>query len=152
MTDPNQIVSCYIEGKQYPRATCHIHHRKPRHAGGADDADNLVWLCADAHQIVHRIAQLMKAGKSGIAMDLASSSYPTPSQRARLMEVVREEITSSQEAKETGAGKDVIIVEVPIPRTEYMRLKTMVHDYRSNGKKLSIADYASRVLLSHLKR
>lgn len=152
VTDPNQIVICYIEGKYYPRATCHVHHKRPRHAGGGDENDNLVWLCANAHQLVHRVSQLMQAGKVGPASDLVHSSYSSPAQRSRLMEVVQEEMSSSQAAKEYGSGKDHVMVEVPIPKAEYHKLKTMVHDYKVNGKRLSISEYVSRVVLSHLRR
>lgn len=152
MTDPTQTVVCYIEGKPYPRATCHVHHKKPQHAGGDDSEGNLVWLCANAHQVVHRIAQLMKAGKTGPASDLVHSSYSLPAQRSRLMEVVQEEISASVSAKEKGTGKSTVVVEVEIPKNEYLILKSKVHDYKVNGKRLSISDYLTRVVLSHLRR
>ena len=149
MTTP-EFVTCYIEGTTYPRATCHQHHLNPRHAGGSDAEANLVWLSANAHQMVHRASQMIKAGKAGEAVDLANSAYSTPSQRSRFFDVVKEEVTASTLAKEAGRGNDFIIIEVPIPRAEYVRLKEKLRHVKINGKRLPIKEYVARLVLSTL--
>lgn len=149
MTD---FVSCYIEGKSYPRATCHLHHKNPQHAGGSDAPENLIWLCANAHQLVHRAAQMIKANKTGYAADLASSAYPLPAVRQRFLEIVNTEVLSSKEAEETGKGKASITIEVPIPRKDYVALKLKVSDTRIQGKKVSISDYVARLVLAHIHK
>jgi len=153
VTEPTELVVCYIEGKTYPRATCHIHHKNPQHAGGSDAASNLIWLSANAHQLVHRAAQMIKAGRRSQAADLAMISYPSPAQRQRFMEIVNTEVRSSLEAQEVGAGRAEITVEVPIPREEYAKLKLLVSEYRlGNKKRISISDYVARVVLAHLHK
>lgn len=152
MTDPTELVVCYIEGRTYPRATCHIHHKNPQHAGGSDAAGNLIYLSANAHQLVHRAAQMIKAGRKSQAADLAMISYPSPAQRQRFMEIVNTEVQSSAAAKEAGVGRAEIVVEVPIPREDYAKLKRMVADYKAGGKKISITDYVARVVLAHLHK
>lgn len=147
-----EFVTCYIEGKAYPRATCHQHHKNPRHAGGSDSPDNLVWLCANAHQLVHRAAQMIKAKKSGHANDLAMSAYPLPSIRQRFLEIVSAEVLSSEVAEDAGKGRAFIVVEVPIPKEDYVRLKLKVSDQRAGGKKVSISDYVARLVLAHLRK
>lgn len=149
MTD---FVTCYIEGKTYPRATCHQHHKNPQHAGGSDAPDNLIWLCANAHQLVHRASQMIKARKPGFASDLAMSAYPLPAVRQRFLEIVNTEVSSSKDAEETGKGKSAITIEVPIPKQDYARLKMKVSDSRSGGKKLSISDYVARLVLAHIHK
>jgi len=150
VSSPDFVV-CYIEGKQYPRAACHRHHLDPRHAGGSDDSENLAWLSATAHQLVHRAAQMIKAKKHGHAQDLAMSAYPSPAMRQRFMAVVQSEVEHSVEAKEQGKGKSTIIVEVPFPRDEYARLKLLVADRRAGGKKMSIHDYIARLVMNHVR-
>ena len=149
MTD---FVTCYIEGKSYPRATCHVHHKNPQHAGGSDSPENLIWLCANAHQLVHRAAQMIKARKLGHAADLASSAYPLPAVRQRFLEIVNVEVSSSKEAEESGKGKTSILIEVPIPKADYAVLKLRVADYRHQGKKISISDYVARLVLAHIHK
>lgn len=144
-------VSCFVEGKVYPRAGCHVHHRNPRHAGGTDSSSNLVWLCATCHQLVHRASQMIKAGRSGSAADLADTTFPSPKQRQRFLEIVREEISASLEAEENGRGSATILMEIPIPREEYNKLKELIRA-RQGKKKVSIATYCAGVLLTHIHR
>lgn len=152
MTDPTDLVVCYIEGKQYPRATCHVHHKNPRHAGGSDVSGNLIWLSANAHQLVHRAAQMIKADRKSQAADLAMVAYPSPAQRQRFLEIVNTEVQASAFAKEAGIGRAETIVEVPIPRADYAKLKRLVAAYKAGGKKISISDYVVRVVLAHLHK
>lgn len=152
MTSPSDLVPCYVEGKNYPRAGCHVHHKNPRHAGGSDAASNLIWLCATCHQLVHRAAQMLKANRKGTAADLAMVSFASPASRQRFLEIVNTEVEASIAAKEAGTGSDEIIVEVPIPRADYVRLKLLVADYKAGGKKVSISDFVARLVLSHLHK
>lgn len=36
------------------RAACHRHHIKSRGSGGDDTSDNLMFLCAEDHHLVHQ--------------------------------------------------------------------------------------------------
>lgn len=152
MTSPSDLVPCFIEKKDYPRAGCHVHHRNPRHAGGSDAATNLVWLCATCHQLVHRGAQMVKANRKGDMADLAMLTFPAPAPRQRFLEVVQQEVEASAHAKEAGIGRKDVVVEVPIPREDYERLKRLVSDYKANGKKLSISNFVARLVLAHVNK
>jgi hypothetical protein len=147
-----EFVLCYIEGKRYPKASCHVHHLRPRHAGGGDQRENLVYLSANAHQMVHRAAQMLKAGKVGHANDLAMAAYPSPAQRQRFMEVVQTEVSESKAAVESNTGSASIVVEVPIPRNEYAKLKMLVTEKSVKGRKISISDYVKNLVLAHVNR
>lgn len=150
MTD---FVTCYVEGKVYPRDSCHVHHRRPRHAGGGDEKENLVYLSANAHQLVHRVAQLCKSGQKGRADDLTMAAYPAPALRARFMEIVQEELRSSMMAELTGDVRDHVTVEVPVPREVYNRLKLKVQDVKTkSGAKMSIMDYVQKLIIAHVDR
>lgn len=147
-----EFVVCYIEGRRYPKASCHVHHLKPRHAGGGDQSENLVYLSANAHQMVHRAAQMIKAGKVGHANDLAMAAYPSPAPRHRFMEVVQTEIVESKAASESNTGRDHVVVEVSIPRADYAKLKLLVSEKSVKGRKVSISDYVKNLVLSHVNR
>lgn len=147
MTD---FVLCYIEGKTYPRAACHRHHLDPRYTGGSDSPENLVWLSANAHSLVHRAAQLVKTGRSGHAQDLAMKAYPAPAIRHRFMSVVKSEVEAFHVAKETGTGKSEITMEIPIPVNHYAKLKLLVSEKRIDGKKVTIQEYVQRLILDHV--
>lgn len=148
MTD---FVLCYVEGKRYPRAACHRHHLDPRYTGGSDHPDNLAWLCANAHSLVHRAAQFIKSGKKGHAQDLAMKAYPaSPAKRHRFWSVVKSEVESAHIAKAEGKGKSEIVMEIPIPANDYAKLKLLVSEKRVDGKKVTLQDYVQRLILGHV--
>jgi hypothetical protein len=95
---------------------------------------------------------MIKAGRKSHAADLAMISYASPAQRQRFMEIVNTEVQSSLVAKEAGTGRAEIVVEVPIPRDEYAKLKRLVAETKSGGKKISISDYVARLVLAHVHK
>lgn len=145
-------VRCYIEGKIYPRAACHRHHIAPQHAGGSDHQENLAWLSATAHSLVHRAAQLVKTGRRGQADDLAMRAYQSPAMRHRFWGVVNQEVAASHKAAESGDSRDEITMEIPMPSGEYAKLKQYVSDLRVDGKRVPIQDYVRRLVLSSINR
>ncbi|EHK2349402.1 group II intron reverse transcriptase/maturase [Clostridium perfringens] len=44
---------CFITGRNLNKYEMECHHKKPRKQGGKDDYKNLVWLCYEAHKLVH---------------------------------------------------------------------------------------------------
>jgi hypothetical protein len=60
---------CERCGHQPPRKLAarvlHLHHVKPRAAGGSDDPSNLILLCANCHQLAHSLAYRRKRYWSG---------------------------------------------------------------------------------------
>lgn len=134
----------------YPRAGCHRHHLDPRYTGGSDADENLVWLSATAHSMVHRASQFIKSGKRGRAQDLAMKAYPAPAMRQRFLSVVTSEVEAAQRAERTGARKKEIVMEIPMPRQNYEDLKRLVADLRVDGKRVTIQDYVQRLILSHV--
>jgi len=95
---------------------------------------------------------MIKANRKGEALDLASSAYSLPIQRKRFLDVVQEEVRSSIQAKEEGTMRKEVVVEVPIPRESYNRLKLLIYDRNAGRKKISISDYVSRVVQNHIRK
>lgn len=44
---------CYVTGKQLMVGDMECHHKTPKRQGGSDEYKNLVWLCHEAHKIIH---------------------------------------------------------------------------------------------------
>lgn len=44
---------CYVTGNPLIIGEMECHHKKPKSEGGTDEYKNLVWLCTDAHKLVH---------------------------------------------------------------------------------------------------
>lgn len=48
---------CYIAQNELEIGNMECHHRKPKSLGGKDEYKNLVWLCFEAHKLVHATEQ-----------------------------------------------------------------------------------------------
>lgn len=48
---------CYITNNNLEIGYMECHHKKPRSQGGTDEYKNLVWLCYEAHKLVHSTVQ-----------------------------------------------------------------------------------------------
>jgi len=44
---------CYVTGEQLSIENMECHHKKPKELGGSDKYNNLVWLRADVHKLIH---------------------------------------------------------------------------------------------------
>lgn len=145
-------VTCYIHGTLFPKYSCHVHHEAPRAAGGGDDAENLIWLCANCHNLTHRVAQLEELGRSGEAGDLSLSAYPVPSQRIRFKKTVKEILTANAKAKIEGKRKAKAMVEIELSHEVYDKLKVFLNDHKTGNKRISNSKYIEQLIVKHLKQ
>ena len=44
---------CYVTNNNLEIGYMECHHKKPKSQGGTDEYKNLVWLCYEAHKLVH---------------------------------------------------------------------------------------------------
>lgn len=146
----NARVRCFVHGTMIPRAAAHEHHEAPRAAGGGDELENLIWLCATCHQLAHRCCQLLQQAKSGEASDIATQTYGIPEARKRFGQVVREMIEAHGHAELAGLGKENAEVMLELDHELYAYLKGLAADYRDpKGHKIGVAKYIEGVLRKH---
>ncbi|MCW7999512.1 HNH endonuclease, partial [Clostridium sp. cpc1] len=48
---------CYVTQQELEIGNMECHHKKPKSLGGNDEYKNLVWLCYEAHKLVHSTEQ-----------------------------------------------------------------------------------------------
>lgn len=144
----NATVKCVVHGTRIPRAAAHEHHEAPRAAGGSDDQDNLIWLCATCHQLSHRIAQLRHLGRLAEAEDIIGVGY-NPSQRKRLNQVVYEIMSALAHASAAGLGKEKAEVMLELEHELYAFLKGLASDRRDNGERVGVTKFMISVLHGH---
>ena len=48
---------CFVTGEMLSSHDMECHHKTPKHTGGSDEYSNLVWLCGDAHKLIHSTKQ-----------------------------------------------------------------------------------------------
>lgn len=145
-------VKCYIHGAMFPKHACHVHHEAPRAAGGGDEASNLIWMCANCHNLTHRVAQLEELGRSGEASDLSSAAFTSPAQRMRFKKSVREILVANAQAKTSGQRKEKAQVELQLSHDVYDRFKLLLSDHKVNGRRISNSRYIEQLLIEHLKK
>ena len=146
------LVTCFVHGQPFPQQTCEQHHLTPRAAGGLDDKDNLIWLCANCHTLAHRCAKLYAAQKQGVAKDIIEQSYIHPAIRSRFMRVLQEIINSTSIAEDFQLGKDKASCVIALDHDVYAKLKTLAYDKRERGRKVGVSRYIEALLLDHLRK
>ena len=65
---------CHISKEELVLGNMELHHKKPRELGGIDEYKNLIWLCKEAHKLVHSTLQetmnkyleILKLDKDGL--------------------------------------------------------------------------------------
>lgn len=48
---------CHITGEPLKIGRMECHHKKPKQLGGTDEYKNLVWMCINAHELIHATKQ-----------------------------------------------------------------------------------------------
>lgn len=145
-----EYIKCYIHDSIFPRATCHLHHESPRYTGGSDDPDNLVWLCANCHTLVHRAASLVLLNRSG-EVDQLEFFYDNERARGRFREVFGEIVLADIKTMDS-KRREFAPVRIDVRSDVYSRLKLLVADTRYYGRRMSIERYLNMLIEDHLKK
>ena len=153
VADGTGNVTCYVHGTVFPRAACNVHHEMPRAAGGGDDDQNLTWVCASCHTMIHRIAEAVMANKAGRADDLAALYAPNDvAMRERLRRLGGYAADSTLRADDEGAGADDVTVQFVLSRGLAQRLRLLVRDVRANGRAVSMQAFLHGLVVRELTR
>ena len=112
-------MECHIhQGEHFPKEAMQEHHIHPRAYGGGDEPTNLVWICSGDHDILHRAALRLYAGKAGEARDIVDRYLPNqPARQERLWRLVqavaraRMEHARSTDIPEAGLDQADIVLE-----------------------------------------
>lgn len=151
--DENENVTCYVHGTVFPRAACNVHHEMPRAAGGGDETQNLTWVCASCHTMIHRVAEAVMADKLGRADDLAALYAPNDvAMRERLRRLASYAADSTLRADDEGAGADEVTVQFVLSRALAQRLRLLVRDVRSNGRAVSMQTFLHGLVVRELTK
>jgi len=150
MPEENRRQRCHVHGgNPVDIRLLHEHHIKPKGYGGEDTGENLIWLCASCHDLVHRMSHMYTTEKRGIANDLAVQYLPgSPAARKRLQVLVAEVANSMKDyvpELEDGDEDDTVIVTLHLPRKVHHRLKTCAADHS-----MGLYKYIYRVLKNNV--
>ena len=66
---------CGACNKQAAAETLDTHHIAPQNSGGGDEASNLIDLCQNCHQFIHRLTHLLRKGDTQRIAHLLASNY-----------------------------------------------------------------------------
>lgn len=162
MANRIQTACCYVH-KSVPVDVrlLHEHHRHPKGYGGADAAENLVWLCGSCHTVLHNLAHYLNSGKQGLASDLAMQ-YQTmqnlsPAGRHRLLalaDIVAKAMKSYDvDDLEEKGDEDTIVMQLHVKRSVHKALKVEASKYTNpkSGRQMGLYNYVNRVLENHIR-
>lgn len=72
--DQGQRCACVAEHRPAP-LELHRHHILPLAAGGADEPDNVVWLCPSGHVSTHELLRIIVARNGRLTWTEATGMY-----------------------------------------------------------------------------
>lgn len=142
------LARCHVHGgNPLDTQLLHEHHAVPRASGGGDQRSNLVWLCPNCHDLLHKVVHKITSSKHGIAQDLIGQYLPTqPAARERLESLV--EIAAKSQKDHVPSieedGDDTVVMQLHIPMRIHGRLKTLAVD-----QKIGLYRYTLAVLEKH---
>lgn len=147
-------VLCYVHGTPFPKAACHEHHEMPRAAGGGDQEDNLTFVCATCHNLIHRCAEAILGGRMGVAQDLALQYSPNViPMRERLLRLAGYAADMLRDsADDPMAGPDDVILSIQVPREIAQRLKLVIADRRANGRRVSQQAFLLALIVQQVQK
>jgi len=148
---------CYVCGRDFPRTLVDIHRKLPGAYGGHYTEGNTVILHDGCHSSMHRIAKKACAGKKSEAEDLIDAAFHSQVSQARMRELVNYIVEAHVRRLEGEGVSKFRTVGVKIPTVDYAKLKAVVGLLRvpvkkGRMKKLSIADYLTKLVLDHVRR
>lgn len=135
------VIICYVCRNNVPVAFKQDHHKRPQAAGGGPMDE--VQLCSGCHHNLHRIADMLMHGKSGLAEDSAKIAYPDLQVRARafeLAQLVVEWMTAKKDGKLSPLSEAPVMILLPLPVKQAAQL--MAREMRgSTGRPLGLATF-----------
>jgi hypothetical protein len=152
---------CHIHGGQEaPKNAFVPHHVCPTSYGGSNTPDNIIYICATCHDILHKAAEALFSGNIGRASELVGGLYPNEPRirkellhyanrtaKAKLAWKERNRERGIPDAGEVDADTDTVKVQLDIPRWIHHRLKTMASDHHHpNGRKVGLYAFILKVL------
>lgn len=150
MENPEDVVICGICRNPNPRGFCHEHHIVPKAAEGPNIDENLLTLCASCHNNLHRICDMLKAGKSLEAESIASVIYQNPKIRSLMLRLASQAVRSILLNRSQATGGDIVL-KVKIPRQDVLRLNVLANEINFGGRPCSVQRYIRELVLKTLR-
>lgn len=155
------ISLCFICLRPTPEAFSHVHHKTPKAADGGDERENLIRICAGCHSNIHRIADMLKRGDRGPALDAINGYYQNVTSRERAIEFANQIASSMTSLKEGSLQREFVEISLNVPYAMYLRLKALALDYKVEGKRrastgdvvlLAVREYFKKLGVSYGER
>ena len=158
-------MQCHIHGgQQVSRELLVEHHKHPTGYGGApDDPNNIIFICASCHTILHKMEAAFYAKNIGKANDLANQYLPNDPRRRTILIALANQAASAKRQHYENHPNDVpedpdeveerlIIVQLEMEESLHHCLKVKASDFKhpQSGKKVGLYRYILEVLRAHV--
>lgn len=145
---------CFIHDSFFSKSASHIHHEVPQAAGGTDIHDNLVWLCSNCHNTLHRIEEKLRSGKVGAASDIADAYCPNQlPMRRRLWDLALFAHQHMQNKAKVPMADDARVdVTFTMSHKDHVALKRLIADLRKpDGKPMTLQYFLEKSVGSKVR-
>jgi len=123
------------------------HHERLQAAGGG--VGPTVMLCAGCHHSLHRLGEMIAAGKNATAKDVAERAFPDNPRAVR--NILRLAALAARDIRAIKEGEadlpDEVLVGIKLPRSVVVKLKLVAFAW--NGSRPGLRPYLRDLLVKH---
>jgi hypothetical protein len=139
------FVVCKVCGERTPMMFKQEHHEIPQ---AAVRDGQTISLCSGCHHNLHRIADMLRGGKAGLAEDSARVAYPDDRARARLFDLAKT-VVAWMTMKRDGvvSSNEPVNVMVTLPAAIKLAAQQLANEQRGRtGRRLGLAPWIAALV------
>lgn len=151
------VYTCWICEEGVPVTLDVSHHKIPRAYGGQDGPQNEVAVCTRCHDVLHRVAVMLRSpAKASLVPDTLSTVYSNRDSRQRVMELAQLVNKFALHKKEnTLEDADSLEeqLQFSLPATYKAKLRVLANETRdATGRRMGMARFVRKMIIDLLDK
>lgn len=147
---------CFVCEEDVPITLDVSHHRIPRAYGGQDGPQNEVQICTRCHDVLHRVAVMLRGTKASLVPDTLKTVYSSQASQFRVMELARIVNKFALQKKEkTLEDADSLDeqIQFSLPATYKAKLRVLANETQdATGRRMGIARFVRKIVIDVLDK
>jgi hypothetical protein len=155
--NPVIAYTCYVCDTDVPFTLDVSHHKIPRAYGGQDGSDNEVPVCTRCHDVLHRVALMLRnKHRIGLVDDTLITVYPCKKARDHVRELAMIVNKYALQKKEKTLDNIDNLEEqltITLPTAYKAKLRILANETKdSDGRRLGMARFVQKFLIDLLDK
>lgn len=132
------IRNCGVCQRSAAAETLDTHHRKPQSTDGGDEASNLVDICQNCHQFIHRLVHVLRKGNTQKVAHLLHSNYADYPQKTHDLILDLAKTALLEEDTHVRTEESVVNLPLKLKMPVYTKLREIAKGSQCSMEKMLI--------------